>query len=49
MNEKINLCEILKDCSKGTKFYSTVFGEETYFVGIDPRLGSLRPIIIHGK
>ena len=49
MNEKINLCEILKDCPKGTNFYSTVFGEETYFVGINPRLGSLRPIIIHGK
>ena len=27
MNENINLCEILKDCPKGTKFYSTIFGE----------------------
>lgn len=27
MNEKINLCEILKDCPKGTKFYSTIFGD----------------------
>ena len=49
MNENINLCEILKDCPKGTKFYSTVFGEETYFLGIDPYQGSPRPIIIYGK
>ena len=49
MNENINLCEILKDCPKGTKFYSTVFGEETYFMGIDPYQGNPRPIIIHGK
>ena len=27
MNEKLNLVEILKDCPKGTKLYSTVFGE----------------------
>ena len=27
MNENINLAEILKDCPKGTKLYSTVFGE----------------------
>ena len=27
MNENIDLCEILKDCPKGTKFYSTIFGE----------------------
>lgn len=26
MNEKINLCEILKDCPKGTKLYSPLFG-----------------------
>ena len=26
MNEKINLCEILKDCPKGEKFYSYVYG-----------------------
>lgn len=49
MNEKINLYEVLKDCPKGTKFYSTVFGEETYFLGIDPYQGNPRPIIIHGK
>ena len=27
MNENLNLCEILKDCPKGTKLYSPLFGE----------------------
>ena len=27
MNEKLNLVKILKDCPKGTKLYSSVFGE----------------------
>lgn len=27
MNENLNLTEILKDCPKGTKLYSTVYGE----------------------
>ena len=27
MNENLNLIEILKDCPKGTKLYSTIFGE----------------------
>ena len=27
MNENINLCEILKDCPKGTEFWSDNFGE----------------------
>ena len=27
MNKNLNLIEILKDCPKGTKLYSTVFGE----------------------
>ena len=29
MNENLNLVEILKDCPKGTKLYSTVHGEVT--------------------
>ena len=29
MNENLNLVEILKDCPKGTKLYSTIFGEVT--------------------
>lgn len=44
MNENLNLVEILKDCTKGTKLYSTVFGDvyfyqisnnEEYPIGID--------------
>lgn len=27
MNKNINLCEILKDCPKGTKLYSTIYGD----------------------
>ncbi len=27
MNENLNLLEILKDCPKGTKLYSTIFGD----------------------
>ena len=27
MNENIDLCEILKDCPKGWKFWSPIFGE----------------------
>lgn len=34
MNENINLCEILKDCPKGTKLYSPLFGEVA-FCGIE--------------
>lgn len=33
MNENINLVEILKDCPKGTKLYSPLFGE-VEFLGI---------------
>ena len=36
MNENLNLVEILKDCPRGTKLYSTVYGEvELYEVDID--------------
>jgi len=34
MNENIDLTKILEGCPKGTKFYSTVFGEVS-FEGID--------------
>lgn len=34
MNENLNLVEILKDFPKGTKLYSTIYGEVEY-VGID--------------
>lgn len=33
MSENLNLVEILKDCPKGTKLYSTAFGD-VYFYGI---------------
>lgn len=32
MNEKLNLCKILKDCPKGTKLYSTIFGTVSFLV-----------------
>ena len=38
MNENLNLIELLKDCPKGTKLYSTVFGEVEY-VGIAKESG----------
>ena len=43
MNEKLNLLEILKDCPKGTKLYSTVFGE-VKFKRIDTILS--HPIVV---
>ena len=49
MNENINLCEILRDCPKGTKFYSYIFGEDTYFMGVSSHQGDARPIFIYGK
>lgn len=36
MNENLNLVEILKDCPKGAKLYSTVYGE-VEFDGINKR------------
>ena len=43
MNENIDLTEILKDCPKGTKFYTSIFGE-VEFDGID--YDKIYPIII---
>ena len=31
MNVKIDLTKILKDCPKGTKFYTPVWGDETFY------------------
>ena len=42
MNENLNLVEILKDCAKGTKLYSPVFGE-VKFESINDIIG---PIIV---
>ena len=49
MNENINLCKILRDCPKGTKFYSYIFGDETYFQGFSLCEGKPISIIIYGK
>ena len=49
MNENINLCEIVRDCPKGTKFYSYIFGDETYFQGFSLYEGKPISIIIYGK
>lgn len=46
MNENLNLVEILKDCPKGTKLYSTIFGEVD-FDNIEN--DSTYPIIIKSK
>ena len=43
MNENIDLTKILKDCPKGTKFYTSIFGE-VEFDGIDNN--EIYPIII---
>ena len=43
------MCDILKDCPEGTKFYSYIFGEETYLEGITLHQGDPRPILIYGK
>lgn len=49
MNENIDLTKILKDCPKGTKFYSYIFGDETYFQGVLPYQGNPLPISIYGR
>ena len=43
MNKKIDLSKILKDCPKGTKFYTPIWGEVT-FVKIN--IGCVYPICI---
>lgn len=43
MNENLNLVELLKDCPKWTKFYSTVYGD-VYFDRID--LSCPYPVIL---
>ena len=46
MNENLNLVEILKDCPKGTKLYSTMYGE-VEFEGLKD--GSSHPVIVKLK
>lgn len=46
MNENINLCEILQDCPKGTKFCSYIHGD-VEFHSIDKSLS--HPILVEAK
>ena len=46
MNENINLCDILKNCPKGTKFCSYIHGE-VEFHSIDKSLS--HPILVEAK
>ena len=43
MNENLNLVEILKGCPRGTKFYSSVFGEVEL---LEIKEGYLLPIVL---
>ena len=43
MNENIDLTKILKNCPKGTKFYSTVLGEIKF---IEIIYDAIYPIIV---
>ena len=46
MNENLNLVEILKDCPRGTKLYSTIFGEAIFD---NVAIGKTHPIVIRLK
>ena len=47
MNENLNLVEILKNCPKGTKLYSTIFGEVRLY-NVD-KYNYNYPICVEGK
>ena len=49
MSKDIDLTEILKNCPWGEKFYSYIFGEDTYFMGVSSYKSDGRPICIYGK
>ena len=58
MNENLNLVEILKDCPKGTKLYSTIFGEVKLYkvkdnntspIGIEDKEGAQSWLTSNGK
>ena len=49
MSKDIDLTEILKNCPRGAKFYSYIFGEDTHFMGVSPHQGDAIPIFIYGK
>lgn len=47
MNENLNLCEILKHCPAGTKFWSSVWGD-VFLVRVEERIEGriFMPIVI---
>ena len=57
MNENLNLVEILKDCPKGIKLYSTIFGDvkfnhvenDTYPIVLDVRKGFMFRVSQDGR
>ena len=49
MSNDIDLSEILKNCPRGAKFYSYIFGEDTHFMGVSSHQGDAKPIFIYGK
>ena len=49
MSKDIDLTEILKNCPRDEKFYSYIFGEDTYFMGVSSHQGDAKPIFIYGK
>ena len=57
MNENLNLVEILKDCPKGIKLYSTIFGDvkfnhvenDTYPIVLDVREGFTFRLLQDGR
>ena len=49
MSKDIDLTVILKNCPRGAKFYSYIFGEDTYYMGLSSHQGDARPIFIYGK
>lgn len=48
MNENLNLVEILKDCPKGTKLYSSVFGEVKFDCVKEQEEYSIRVLLKNG-
>ena len=44
MNENIDLTKILKDCPKGTKFYSILYGE-VEFISVKPKNDSYQIVL----
>lgn len=48
MNEKIDLTKILKDCPKGTKLYSTIYGEVEFYDIIESSFYSIMLRTDHG-